>query len=73
MLEAIADLDFKHYTQVIDKTKIYSDSGLRYSRSFVKYISRALYENLFKAFTELHVIADQFGHHRCYEINKAEH
>ncbi len=61
ILEAIAGLDFKHYSQVIDKTKIYSDSGLRYRRSFVKYISRALYENLFIAFTELHVIADQFG------------
>ncbi len=61
ILTDISKLDFKHYSQVIDKGRILSDSGLRYRRSFVKYINRVLYENLFKAFTELHVFADQFG------------
>ena len=61
VLNDISHLDFKHYSQVIDKGKILTGSGLQYRRSFVKYVNRALYENLFKAFTELHVFADQFG------------
>ncbi|MFC1579550.1 DUF3800 domain-containing protein [Thermodesulfobacteriota bacterium] len=61
ILEAIADLDFKHYSHVIDKTKIFVDSPLRFRRTFVKFINRAMYSRLFESFSDLHVVADKHG------------
>ena len=61
VINEIAKLDFKHYSQVIDKSKILTESGLRFRRPFVKYINRILYENLFQTYSNLHVFADQHG------------
>jgi hypothetical protein len=61
ILRAVSGLEFKHYSQVIDKSLILADSGLRFRRSFVKFINRILYRNLFRAFSDLHVIADEHG------------
>lgn len=61
ILEEVAQLSFTHYSQVIDKSLVLSDSGLRYRRSFVKFINRILYENLFESFSDIRVIADQHG------------
>lgn len=61
ILNDISQLSFVHYSQVIDKSLIRADSGLRYRRSFIKYINRILYRNLFHAFTDLYVVADQHG------------
>jgi hypothetical protein len=61
VLAAINNLDFKHYSHVVDKAKIYSDGGLRFSRSFFKFINRQVYDRLFSAFREIHVVADEYG------------
>jgi hypothetical protein len=61
ILEEVAQLSFTHYSQVIDKSLVLSDSGLRFRRSFVKFINRILYENLFESFSDIRVIADQHG------------
>ena len=61
ILKAVSDLQFKHYSQVIDKSLILAESGLRFRRSFVKFINRILYRNLFRAFSDLNVIADEHG------------
>lgn len=61
ILQDISGLGLKHYSQVIDKDRIRTDSGLRYKKSFIKFINRNLYSQLFKAFTQLHIYADQYG------------
>jgi hypothetical protein len=61
ILADVSRLKFKHYSQVIDKSLILTDSGLRFRRSFIKYINRILYKNLFEAFSDLHVLADEHG------------
>lgn len=61
ILDEVCDLRFKHYSQVIDKSRVHTESGLRFRRSFVKYVNRALYTNLFQAFSNLYVIADRYG------------
>jgi hypothetical protein len=61
VIDEISQLDFKHYSQVIDKSQIISDSGLQFRRSFIKYVNRILYENLFDTYSELHIYADQHG------------
>lgn len=61
LLKACAGLRFRHYSQVIDKALILSDSGLNYRKSFVKFINRILYERLFESLSDLHVIADEHG------------
>jgi len=61
ILESLGEIEFKYFCQVIDKTEIFTDSGLYFKRSFVKYIHRTLYQRLFKSFTALDIIADEHG------------
>ena len=61
ILETFADIEFKHYSLVIDKSKIFSDSALRFRRTFVKFINRSLYSRLVESFTQIHVFADAHG------------
>lgn len=61
ILKEISGLDFKHYSQVIDKSQVRSDSGLAFRRSFIKYVNRTVYRQLFQAFTDIHLIADEHG------------
>ena len=61
ILDEVSNLEFTHYTQVIDKSLIYSDSGLRFRKSFIKFINRILYKNLFESFSDINIIADQYG------------
>jgi len=61
ILQAISKLKFKHYSHVIDKTRIFKDSPLKYRRTFVKFINRSMYLRLFESFSDLHVIVDQHG------------
>ncbi len=61
ILKAISDVNFRHYSQVVDKGLILPESGLKYRKSFVKFISGILYEKLFESFTDMHVIADEYG------------
>jgi len=61
ILEEISALAFTQYSQVIEKGLIPMETGLRFRRSFVKFVHRTLYRKLFQAFTHLHVIAHQHG------------
>ena len=61
ILEAVSNLDVKYYSQVVDKSQILSESGLRFKKSFVKFIHRSVYGRLFEAYSDLHVIADEYG------------
>lgn len=54
-------LSFRFHLLVIHKDRIRADSGLRYKRSFLKYIHGALYQRLYAAIPDLRVIADEHG------------
>lgn len=61
ILGDIGALNFKHYSQVIDKKEIRSESGLRFKRSFVKFVHRFVYERLLQSRRNLAVLADEHG------------
>lgn len=61
IIQALSTIPFKHYSYVIDKSEILTDSGLQYKKSFIKFIHRSLYQRLFEAYSNLTVIADEHG------------
>jgi len=60
-IEAIRELPFGFYALVINKDRIPKDSGLRFKRTFYKYINQMLYESLVRSGKNLRVFADQIG------------
>jgi hypothetical protein len=60
-LQPLQPLPFGYLALVINKDRIPKDSGLRFKRSFYKYINRMLYERIAKTGQNLRIIADQIG------------
>lgn len=61
-LRILADLDtldFKYFYLIIDKRKILPDTGLQYKEVFYKFLYGILYNNLFRTFRNLSIIADE--------------
>jgi hypothetical protein len=52
-------LDFKYYCLIIDKRQILPDTGLQYKEVFYKFLYGILYNNLFRTFRNLSIIADE--------------
>lgn len=61
ILDEIMKLPFHIYLYVVDKRKIYENSGLRYKQSFYKYLTNQVYEELRVNFKELNIVADEIG------------
>ncbi len=61
ILSEINALPFTYFSVIIDKTKIFRDSGLQYKKSFYKFLYGLLYNNLYKTFAKLEIVADQIG------------
>lgn len=61
ILDEIMKLPFHIYLYVVDKRKIYENSGLRYKQSFYKYLTNQVYEELRVNFRELNIVADEIG------------
>lgn len=61
IIDEILKLPFHIYLYVVDKRKIIANSGLRYKKSFYKYLTNQLYEELRVNFRELRIIADENG------------
>lgn len=61
ILEEIKKLPFHVYLYVVDKRKIYENSGLRFKKSFYKYLTNQIYEELRVNFKELKIVADEIG------------
>lgn len=61
ILDELIGLPFNVYLYVVDKRKIYENSGLRYKKSFYKYLTNQLYEELRVNFRELMIVADELG------------
>lgn len=61
ILNELAELPFKLYFTVVDKSRIHKDGGLRIKTSFIKYVNGLLYERLFRAYADLRMIVDEHG------------
>lgn len=61
ILNDLKDLPFKVYAYVIDKRKIREDSGVTYEKTFIKFFNRKIFEDLFRTFDTLDLVADEHG------------
>ena len=61
LLEEIANLDFRIYSIIVDKRKIFEDSGLQFRNSFYKYVNGLLDRELYDYYPYLELISDQHG------------
>lgn len=61
VLKDIRSAGFFFYALVVDKTKIYRDSGLRWSSSNYKFLHNMFYSRLRRGYFGIEVLADQFG------------
>jgi len=61
ILAVINKLEFKFYALCINKERIRKDSGLKFKKSFLKYVNGKLYSVLFTSFLDIHVVADEHG------------
>lgn len=55
----LESLDFKYYSLIIDKRQILPDTGLQYKEVFYKFLYGILYNNLFRTFRNLSIVADE--------------
>ena len=61
ILQEMGDANFRYYCLVVDKNRIWRDSGLRWKPSFYKFLHRMFYSRIKEAFMEMQIIADQYG------------
>ncbi|MDQ9168812.1 DUF3800 domain-containing protein [Oxalobacteraceae bacterium R-40] len=61
ILEEILKLDFKFYALAVNKSAVVKDSGLRFKKSFIKFVNGLLYSQLFRSFSEIRITADAHG------------
>jgi len=59
ILADLEPLDFKYFYLIIDKRQILPDTGLQYKEVFYKFLYGILYNNLFRTFRNLSIIADE--------------
>ena len=60
-LEKIDHLNYKVYSIVVDKRKIFEDSGLQFRNVFFKYVNGLLDRELYDYFPFLELVADKHG------------
>jgi hypothetical protein len=61
ILQDLKDLPFKVYAYVIDKRKIREDSGVTYEKTFIKFFNRKIFDDLYRTFDTLDLVADEKG------------
>ncbi|VVP33563.1 hypothetical protein PS732_04514 [Pseudomonas fluorescens] len=71
ILNELAELPFKLFFTVVDKSRIHKDGGLRFKSSFIKYVNGLLYERLFRAYPDLQMIVDEHGGQEFQESLKS--
>lgn len=62
VLAEMRKLPFKIFALVYDKRKIFKSSGLRYKKSFYKFINRLAYHELSVCFPKIEIVADETGY-----------
>jgi hypothetical protein len=71
ILNELAELPFKLYFTVVDKSRIHKDGGLRFKTSFIKYVNGLLYERLFSTCRNLQMTVDEHGGHEFQQSLKS--
>ena len=71
ILNELAELPFKLFFTVVDKSRIHKDGGLRFKSSFIKYVNGLLYERLFRVYPDLQMIVDEHGGQEFQESLKS--
>ncbi len=61
LIDDLMKLPFKIFSLVVDKRRIYEDSGIRHKKTFYKYLNEIFYQELRAVFPNLEIIADQTG------------
>ena len=61
ILKDISSVKFPFYCLVIDKSRIFKDSGLRFKTSSYKYLHRMFYERIKRTFYNIDLISDPYG------------
>ncbi len=61
ILLELAELPIKLYITVVDKARVNRDGGLKFKKSFIKYVNGLLYERLFNHCEYLQVSVDEHG------------
>lgn len=61
VLRDIAENQFPFYCLVVNKARIWRDSGLRWRPSFYKFLHRMFYSQIKGAFVGIQALADQYG------------
>ena len=61
VLKELIKLPFRIFALVVDKKLIYPQSGLRYKKSFYKWLNNIVYSELSLNFKSLKIVADEFG------------
>lgn len=61
ILTEIMRLPLKVIILVVNKKKIYSDSGIKYKGTFYKFLNEKLYEELCTLYSNIEIYADQVG------------
>ncbi|MDQ1005038.1 hypothetical protein QFZ28_005616 [Neobacillus niacini] len=61
ILQELKELPFKVYAYVIDKRKIREDSGVTYEKTFIKFFNRKIFDDLYRTFDSLDLVADEQG------------
>ena len=61
ILKDLKDLDFHILSIVVDKRKLFTDGGLKYKKSFYKFLNNLLYNELYSTFDDIEIISDEHG------------
>lgn len=61
ILLELAELPLRLYVTVVDKTRVHRDGGLRFKKSFIKYVNGLLYQRLFNHCDYLQMTVDEHG------------
>lgn len=61
ILQELDSINYKYYAFVVDKEKIFKDSGLAHKKSFYKFINRKVYEKISSCGGNLSIYADEIG------------
>ena len=61
ILTELKDLNFFHYSVIVDKRKIDSTSPLQFKKTFLKFLNSKLHDELKMCFSKLELVSDQHG------------
>lgn len=61
ILEDLSKLNIHIFAVIINKRKLFQDSGLSYKPSFYKFLNSIIYNNLYNSFRRIEIYSDEHG------------